>query len=244
MTKLAARIGVWAAILNTICALVYLAGVVILITTLLSGQTPAELAASNRWTNIQDYAAHYADNPLTMNVGLGVQASAFVSGIAILVIFLALHEVTDPPKKIITRIASAFALILAITSSWGYYIQFASVHQTIMAGGDLEGLGQFAESNVASPAMATLQLGWAFFYGLATLVAIPAFGGSRVEKWIKGAFAVNGVIAVFIGVVYAFGVTSLLPLAVLGLVATSFAYPLLAVFFHRVERGGLGGASV
>jgi hypothetical protein len=108
------------------------------------------------------------------------------------------------------------------------------VHQTIVSGGDLEGLAQFAESNISSPGMATLQLAWALFYGLATLSIIPALGNSKAEKWIKGGFLVNGVIGVTVGIAYAFGMTNILPLAVLGLVGTSFAYPLLAYRFYRL----------
>jgi hypothetical protein len=169
-------------------------------------------------------------------VGLVVQASAFSAGLLILVIFLVLHELAEPEKKIITRISSAFAMILAVTSSLAYYIQLASVHLVISAGGDLEGLGQFAEANVSSPGMAMLQLGWAFSYGLASLAITAALGRSRIDRWIRGAFLVNGVIGVTVGVAYGFGMTAILPLAVLGLVATSFAYPLLAVRFHRIGR--------
>lgn len=236
MNRLSARIGLWAALTNSALSFVYLVGVIILMSILLARQTPAELAASAQWTNIREYAAHYADNPLTMTVGLIVQGSAFLSGLVILVIVLALHEIVEPEKRIITRIAGAFALLLAVTSSLTYYIQIASVHQVIMAGGDLEGLGQFAESNVSSPAMASLQLGWAFFYGLVTLLVVPALGNGRVEAWIKALFLCNGVVGVVVGIAYALGVTVLLPFSMVSLVASSFAYPLLAVVFNRAGR--------
>lgn len=113
------------------------------------------------------------------------------------------------------------------------------MHQVIIGGGDLEGLGQFAEANVSSPGMATLQLAWAFFYGLATLFVIPVLGKTRSERWIKVAFLVNGVIGVAVGIAYAFGITGLLPLAILGLVAASIAYPLLALRFFQASKVGL-----
>ena len=158
-----------------------------------------------------------------------------MAGIVIPVVFLALHETAGPEKKILTRIASAFAIMMAVASSWSYYIQLASVHQTIISAGDLEGLGQFVEANVSSPGMATLQLAWAIFYGIATLVVAPVFDGTRSDKWIKAAFLLNGVIGITVGIAYAFGATSLLPLAILGLVVASIAYPMLALRFLRSE---------
>jgi hypothetical protein len=123
--------------------------------------------------------------------------------------------------------------MMALLSSWGYYIQLASVHQIIMKGGDLEGLSQFVEAHVSSPGMATLQLAWALFYGLATLCLIPVFGNSRSEKWIKAAFLINGLIGVTVGTAYAFGATDILLLGLVGLVGSSFAYPLLALRFYQ-----------
>lgn len=158
--------------------------------------------------------------------------------ILILIVFLVLHELANPDLKIVTRIASVFVLMMAVLSTWGYYIQLASVHQVIMSGSDLEGLSQFAESKGSSPGMATLQLAWALFYGLATLCIIPAFGKTRSERWIKGGFLFNGIIGVTVGIGYACGVTSILPLAVLGLVGTSFVYPLLAIRFYRTAKEG------
>jgi hypothetical protein len=126
--------------------------------------------------------------------------------------------------------------MMAVTSSWGYYIQLASVHQTIISAGDLEGLSQFVEANVSSPGMATLQLAWAIFYGIATLVVVPVFDSTRSDKLIKVAFLFNGVIGIIVGIAYVFGATSLLPLAILGLVVASIAYPLLALRFHRLGK--------
>jgi hypothetical protein len=235
MKNPAARVGLWAALAETSCTIVYIIGLFALVGLSLARSTPAELATQG-WPGIQAYAQHYADDPTALTVGLVVQVSAFASGLLILVVFLALHELAEPAKKFFTRLASAFALLLALTSSWAYYIQWGSVHQAILRGGDLEGLAQFVESYIASPAMATLQLGWAFFYGLACLAMLPALGPTRLERWVKLAFGVNGVIGVLIGLAYALGLTGLLPFAVLGLAATSFAYPLLAIHFHRKQK--------
>ena len=54
--------------------------------------------------------------------------------------------------------------------------------------------------------MASLQLGWAFFYGLTTLVVVPIFSRQGIEKWIRWAFLVNGVVGVTVGIGYAAGV--------------------------------------
>jgi len=236
MSKLPARIGFWASIAETLVTLVYIIGLVILIAAALSQHSPSDLAAQQQWTNMITYAQQYAENPVSLRIGLLVQASAFLAGILILVVFLAIHEMVDPNLKIVTRIASAFVLMMATLSSWGYYVQWASVHQAIMSGGDLEGLAQFAESNISSPGMATLQLSWALFYGIASLLILPAFGRTRIEKWIKAGFLFNGLIAVVVGIAYACGITSILPLAILGLIGASFVYPLLALRFHKYVK--------
>ena len=223
---------------QSVVSLIYIIGLVILIILALSQYSAADLA-TQQWTDITTYARHYSEDPVSLTVGLIVQVSAFLAGILILIVFLVLHELTDPAWKIMTRIASAFVMMMAVISSWGYYVQLASVHQVIIVGGDLEGLGQFAEANVSSPGMATLQLAWAFFYGLATLFVIPVLGKTRSERWIKVAFLVNGAIGVTVGISYAFGMTGLLPLAILGLVAASIAYPLLALRFFQASKVGL-----
>lgn len=235
MSSLPARLGYWASIAQSIVSFVYIIGLIALVSLALSRASAAELGAQ-QWTGIGAYASHYADDPLSLSLGIVVQASAFLAGLLILVVFLALHELAEARHRILTRIGSAFALMMAMTSSWGYYVQIASVHQVITHGGDLEGLGQFVEANMSSPGMATLQLSWALFYGMATLTVAPTFGRTRSEKWIKAVFLLNGVTGLTIGIAYSFGATMLLPLAILGLVAASIAYPLLALKFGRAAR--------
>ncbi|MEN6410802.1 MAG: hypothetical protein ABFD44_13960 [Anaerolineaceae bacterium] len=240
MSRLTVRIGFWAAAAQSVVSLVYIIGLVILVGAALSQQSAAELSAQE-WSNITAYAQHYADNRLSLTVGLIVQISAFLAGLLIPVIFLVLHEIADPAVRILTRIASMFTVMMAVVSSWGYYIQISSVHQIITRGGDLEGLGQFVEANVSSPGMATLQLGWALFYGLATLIIAPVFNRTRSERWIRAVFLINGIVGVAVGTAYAFGQTLLLPLAILGLIAASIAYPLLALRFHKAAREDASG---
>ena len=173
MSRLAPRIGFWASTAQSVVSLVYIIGLFVLVGAALSQQSAAELAAQ-QWTGIADYARHYFDDRLSLNIGLVVQVSALLAGLLIHIVFLVLHEMADPEKRILTRIASAFTIMMAVTSSWGYYIQLASVHQAIIHGGDLEGLGQFVESNVSSPGIATLQL-------RPCLVTHVRRGGSRLH---------------------------------------------------------------
>jgi len=96
--------------------LVYIIGLVILITLDLSQHSVADLA-TQQWTDVTTYARHYSEDTVSLTVGLIVQVSAFLAGILILVVFLVLHELTDPAWKIMTCIASAFALMMATMSS-------------------------------------------------------------------------------------------------------------------------------
>ncbi len=238
---LAARIGKWASIVETILTLVYLIGVIVLMTLLFSRYSAAEIAAK-QWLGIQDYAQHYADDYWSMVTGIVVQIDVFLTGIVILVIFLALHEVADPEWRILTRIGYSFAIVLTVASCTMYYIQVASVHQSIMNGGDLVGLGQFVEPNFSSPGMAVLQLSWTIFYGLTTLVVAPVFRKNGIEKWIRWCFVINGVIGIVVGTSYLFGVVWLLPLSMAGLIAIGSAYPFLAVYFDRAYKRSLASA--
>jgi hypothetical protein len=236
MSKLSARIGFWAAIAQSVISVVYLIGLILLVTVALSQQSASQLA-EQQWTDIVTYAQHYLDDELSLKIGIVVQISALVAGMLIPIVFLALHETISSEKRILTRIGSAFTIMMAVTSSLGYYVQLASVHQTLISGGDLEGLGQFVEANVSSPAMATLQLAWAIFYGIATLVVAPVFDGPGYDKWIRTAFLINGITGITVGIAYAFGAVMLLPLAILGLLVASVAYPLLALRFRRSRLG-------
>lgn len=238
---LAARIGKWASIVETAFTLVYLIGVILLMMNLFSRYSAAQVAA-RQWINIQDYAQHYADDYWSMVISIVVQVDVFLTGIAILVIFLCLHEITHPELRILTRIGCSFAIVLTVTSCIIYYVQIASIHQTIMSGGDLAGLGQFVESNFTSPGMAMMQLAWTIFYGLSTLVLAPVFRNHGIEKWIRWAFVTNGVIGILVGTLYLFGIIWALPLSMAALIVIAFAYPLLAIYFDRAHRRVLANA--
>ena len=132
MSRLPARIGFWAAAAESPISVIYIVGLAVLVAAALSQSAAAELAAQQR-TDLTSNAQHPSSDPLSLAVGAVVQV----------VVFLVLHELADPERWIVSRIASAFALMMAVTSPLGCYLQLASVRQVIMRGGDLEGLGLF-----------------------------------------------------------------------------------------------------
>jgi hypothetical protein len=113
--------------------LTYIIDLAILVAVALSRHSAADLAAQ-QWTDVTTYARHYADDPVSLTVGLVVQVSALLARILILVAFLVLHRPADPALWIMTRIASTSAMMMAVMSSWGYCVQLASVHkESLMA---------------------------------------------------------------------------------------------------------------
>ncbi len=144
MSRLPARIGFWAAAAESPISVIYIVGLPVLVATAPSQSSAAELAAQ-RWTDLTSHPQHPTSDPLSLAMGVVVRVVAFLAGLLILVVFLVLHELADPERRIVSRIAPAFALMMAVTSSLNYYLQLGLVRQVIMRGGELEGLGLFAE---------------------------------------------------------------------------------------------------
>jgi hypothetical protein len=85
---------------------------------------------------------------------------------------------------------------------------------------------------------ATLQLAWAVFYGIATLAIAPVYDGPGRDRWIRVAFLLNGGIGIAVGMAFALGGTTLLPLAIAGLIVASVALPLDCTALPSI--GGMG----
>ncbi|MBA4385326.1 MAG: hypothetical protein C0410_11370 [Anaerolinea sp.] len=223
MSKLAARIGIWASISQTVVGYGYLIVYIIFLT----------LFPIKPWSNIQAFAADI--NTPYMTWLTVIQVMAFLQAFLVLVISVVLHEFSKPEEKILTRLAKAFALSFTILASLHYYMQWTGVRQSILSN-DLEGLGMFVQFNFDSPISAINMLGWMFFYGLTTLSLSPLFKKRGIERWIHWAFLINGIGCILCAVILTLGQKWVF-LVWTGLISiTWFAYPLLLILFKRINN--------
>jgi len=230
MSKLATRIGIWAALLQTVVGYGYL--LVYIIFMMFFPVRP--------WINIETFAADI--NTPYMTWITVIQILAFTQAILVLVITICLHEFSKPDQKILTRLAMSFALAFALLASVHYYVQWTGVRQSILRN-DLEGLGLFVQFNFDSPVSTINMLGWMFFYGLTTLSLSPLFSKQGIERWIHWAFLTNGVGCILCAVLLTMG-QKWVYLIWTGLISiTWFAYPLLMILFKRIEKAILTSRS-
>ncbi len=111
-----------------------------------------------------------------------------------LLAILALHYTVAAEKKIWTHAALLFSVIYVVYVVLNYVVQLTAViphpdHDTVL------------EQTPHSLCWTLDALGY-IFMGLANLVAIPAFGKSKIEKWVKGFFLANALVTPVIAVVY------------------------------------------
>lgn len=222
MTKLSAQIGRWAAWAQTVVGYAYLAGYLALLA----------IYPMKPWVDIKTFASELGT--AYFNALTGLQVLAFLQALLVLVIAMAIHDYAPADKKILARLGTAFALAFAVLSSMHYYIQWVGVRQSILRN-DLAGLGLFVQFNFDSPVSAFNMLGWMFFYGLTTLVLAPLFKRGRLEAWIRWAFGINGIGCILSAVLLAFGLKWIYLVWTLLISVTWFAYPLLGVFFYRLQ---------
>lgn len=226
MTKLTAQIGQWAAwgqtILGYAWAVVYIAVFAVF--------------SVSPWTNIETFASEI--NSPYFSILTGLQILGFFQALLVLVLTVAIYDISPTNKKILARLGIAFALAFTILSSMHYYIQWAGVRQSILRN-DLTGLGLFVQFNFDSPISAINMLGWMFFYGLTTLVIAPLFKKGRLEAWIRWAFLINGIGCIFSAVILALGQKWILLFWVVLISVTWYAYPLLGILFRRLQAQSL-----
>jgi hypothetical protein len=223
MTQLAARLGYWSAIAQTIAGYAYLAAYVSFMLVF----------PVTTWVDIRTFAAQLT--PSYLAALTGIQLLACLQALFALIIFIVIDEFAPPDKKILTRIGIAFALAFMIVASSHYYAQWAAVWPSIMKD-DLEGLGMFAQFNFDSPLSAINILSWTFFFGIANLAIAPVFGKSRIEKWIKWGFICNGASGIITSIFFAAGAKWIMLVWVMVISVTWYVYPLLAILFRREER--------
>ncbi len=152
----------------------------------------------------------------------------------------ALHLRASADKQGWTLLGLAFLSIFTALNGSVYYIQLTAV-RTALLSGTAHDLAPFIYQNTNSPIFAIDLLGL-FFFGLGTLAVIPALGGTRLERWIAGLFALNSLINALGLYAHATGNAPLLLYGVtpIGNTVPFIATALAALFFRRL-RPATGG---
>lgn len=132
-----------------------------------------------------------------------------VFGVSYVVLLTSILDFADPDRRILVRIAVCFGLAFAVSIGINYFLQISAVRLGILKG-QTQGLEQFIQSNPISGVAAINMLGWTVFFALSSLFVAPVFTGGRLEKVIRSAFLVNGIICLLGGVGYVFDLAILI----------------------------------
>lgn len=112
---------------------------------------------------------------------------------------LALHHLTMKEKQFWTHAALIFTIIYAVFVVANYVVQLATVIPAKLSG--TSDAIRFLEQTPHS-------LFWNFdavgyiSMGFATLLALPAFGNSGLERWVRMSFIAHALVTPLIGIVY------------------------------------------
>lgn len=221
MTLLSAKLGFWASLASAVLFLVFTVCFI-------------AIAAVNplfSWTNLADYIAY---TEKYNQVWKYIAQSAMLFFTALYIIMLdSLYDFTNADKKPLVRIALVFGAIFAALVSLHYFVQLSSVRLNL-AKGHLEGIEQFLQSRPDSAISAINMLGWSLFFGLSSLFVAPVFGDSRLERWIRRLFFLNGAVCLLAGIAFVIDNIALVFLTInFGMGGAVIAITILMTLFFR-----------
>ena len=178
------RIGLWSAVLTSICGVGYGIAVITVFVAALSIQSTSP---SSGWTGIEDYLAVFQPVSMLPLFPSLLLAPAFTA------LMVSIHSYAAEDKKIWSLLGLSFTLIYATMAAMNYIIQLLPVWRSIN-NGETDGLAMFVSGNPHSIFWA---LAYAYiFMNLAMLFSAMVFSGTPLENRIRLLFILNGVSAV------------------------------------------------
>lgn len=200
------RIGMWSAVLTAGCTIMF---------TIAAVLTEAKVLAAP-WDAVL---------PLT---------PALLLAPSFLAMLVCANAVVPTDRNIWSQLGVAFAVVYVPLCSAAYIVELFVVEPRVMRGaaGEVVLLTIIRGDSVFN---AIDGIGYIFMC-LATLCAAPAFGGSRLQRWIRWVFLANGALAVPIFLTY-FVNRSFIVGAALWSVTISASGVLLTIFFRRLASG-------
>jgi len=161
---------------------------------------------------------------------IGLYGSSLLIAPAFVLVMVCVHYYAAPEKRVWSHAGIAFAVMYAVMVSISYISQLAVVAPHI-ARGELDKVAIIALQD-GSFMQWIDTLGYSFM-GLSTLVAAPVFTGGRMQKWIRGFFIVNGILAPFYLLAIPYPV--FLIFGVWWMVVVPGAMILLAIVFKKLK---------
>lgn len=160
---------------------------------------------------------------------------------AFVMLMVTIHACASKQHKIWAHIALVFAVIYAVLVSIVYFVELTVVVPRTMQGeADQVALLEFGFGTF----MFAIDILGYFFMSLATLFAAPVFDGRGLERWIRWALVVNGVLApaIALQIIY----PPLWNVAAVWVVSFPASTVMLAVWYRRTPPHvaadvGLGG---
>jgi hypothetical protein len=140
------------------------------------------------------------------------------------------NEAVPSEKKVWSGLGVAFAVVYVPLVSIAYIVELFVVEPRVMSGAGAE-VALLTLTRGDSVLNAVDGLGYVF-QCLATLLAAQAFGGDRLQRWVRWLFVANGIVAVPIFLTY-FVDRSFIYGAALWSFTILGSAVLLAIFFHR-----------
>lgn len=178
------KIGLWSAVLTSICGVGY--GMAV-IAVMVSSLTSQSASAVQGWTGVDAFLAAFT--PVQM---LPVIPSLFLAP-AFTALMVSIHSYAAEDKKIWSRLGLAFTLIYASMAAMNYMIQLLPVWRSIN-NGETDGLAMYVLGN---PHSIFWGLAYAYiFMNLAMLFSAMVFAGNPLENRIRLLFILNGVSAI------------------------------------------------
>jgi hypothetical protein len=186
--KMASQIGWWAAVLTTICTVVFAA---------ISIATPARSGPFCATWGCVPYpytaVAQFIPGDYFWLV------PGFLLALLFVVLFACIHSFALEGKKLFSRMALLFAGTYALVILADYFSQFTIVMPSLQSG-ESAGLSLFTQYNPHGFFIAAEVLGY-LLMSIAFLCAAPVFSGARAERALRWLFALDFVLALaaFIG---------------------------------------------
>jgi hypothetical protein len=213
MTKTAAQVGFWAAVVTTALNVLFTLSLIIIPTT--------------RWADAQLFAAEY--KPIESLPAI----PALLLGPATLMLMLSIHFYAPEPKRIFSLAAVLFTVIYAALCSLNYFVQLTAVQQGILSG-DPSALAPFVMANPQSVFLAVDTLGYLFLF-VACLLAAPVFEGGQLEKAIRWLWFGTAMLGLAGVLAYAIGQPTIYFAGLMGSGGTFLVVTiLLAVLYYRL----------
>lgn len=176
-------------------------------------------APTSEWRGMEVYASTYrVIDFIPQTIGL-VTIPAF------LLMLICIHLYTDERLKIWSLAGLLFSTTFACLLGTLYFIQVAVIFPALDSG-NYQGLEQFAFAYPRSVAWGLNHFAWSLL-GVSLLFMAWVFGDSRLERWIRRLFILNGLTNILLIFAFTFDIKTLT--LVIAFVSWVIALPITAV---------------